>query len=241
MASTTTTRRAVITGIGVLSPIGKDPAAFWQSLVEGKSGVRPLPEAQGSVLHCQIGGEIPDLEPKKIVTNRDQVKSLNRMMARTVQIGVVSAQLAVNDLQIPPGTYDPARCGVEFGAAMIHTELEDLSRAAKVSTNCQPGSVNLKVWGETGYKEVPPLWMLKYLPNMPACHVAILHDIQGPSNTITSGDVASLLALGEAYRILQPRPGRFLSGGRMREQAQPAQLRPPEYVPADDGHAQQGP
>ena len=57
--------------------------------------------------------------------------------------------------------------------------------------------------GRAGLGRIPPLWMLKYLPNMLACHVSILHNAQGPNNTITESDVASLLALGEAYRILR--------------------------------------
>src|SRR2546423_201701 len=65
-----------------------------------------------------------------------------------------------------------------------------------------------------GIPTVEPLWMLKYLPNMLACHVSILHDAQGPNNTITESDVASVLALGEACRILE-RDGAdfFLVGG----------------------------
>jgi 3-oxoacyl-[acyl-carrier-protein] synthase II len=61
---------------------------------------------------------------------------------------------------------------------------------------------------------IPPKWMLKYLPNMPACHVSIFHDAQGPNNTITENDVASLLALGEAYRILvRDQADFFIAGG----------------------------
>src|SRR5436305_2475854 len=61
---------------------------------------------------------------------------------------------------------------------------------------------------------MPPLWMLKSLPNMLACHVSILHNAQGPNNTITETDVASLLALGEAYRILgRDQSDFFLVGG----------------------------
>jgi 3-oxoacyl-[acyl-carrier-protein] synthase II len=108
----------------------------------------------------------------------------------------------MNDAGMAKGKIDPTRIGVEFGAAIIHTELDDVARAAKVSTNCQPGSVSPLAWGEVGMKEIQPIWMLKYLPNMPACHVSIMHDIQGPSNTITEGDAASLMALGEAYRVL---------------------------------------
>jgi 3-oxoacyl-[acyl-carrier-protein] synthase II len=57
-------------------------------------------------------------------------------------------------------------------------------------------------WGEQGIPTMPPLWMLKYLPNMLACHVSILHNAQGPNNTITETDVGALLAIGEGYHII---------------------------------------
>ena len=97
---------------------------------------------------------------------------------------------------------------------MIATELDDIGPAAKMSTNCQPNSVSLATWGEKGLGNIPPLWMLKYLPNMPACHVSIIHNAQGPNNTITESDVASLLALGEAYHVIRrDRADFFLVGG----------------------------
>ena len=52
-------------------------------------------------------------------------------------------------------------------------------------------------------EKIAPLWMLRQLPNMPACHVAIEHDAQGPNNTITGGDSSALLALGEAMRVIE--------------------------------------
>lgn len=198
-----TTRRAVITGVGVYSPIGSDLPSFWQALLEGRSGIRPIRHVDASELPCRIAGDVLDFDPKKVILDRENRKNLGRMMARTVQMGVAVAQVAMNDSAMPKGHLDPTRLGVEFGAAMIHTELDDIARAAKVSSNCLPDSVSLTTWGSTGMKEIPPLWMLKYLPNMPACHVAIMHDIQGPSNTITLGDVSSLLALGEGWRVLQ--------------------------------------
>src|SRR5262249_32236289 len=106
------------------------------------------------------------------------------------------------------------RFAVEFGAGLIATELDELAAAARLAANCQPGHVDLEKWGEQGIPNIQPLWMLKYLPNMLACHVSILHNAQGPSNTITEGDVASLLALGEAYRILaRGQADFFLVGG----------------------------
>jgi 3-oxoacyl-[acyl-carrier-protein] synthase II len=58
-------------------------------------------------------------------------------------------------------------------------------------------------WGDKAFSQLYPLWMLKYLPNMPACHIAIAHDARGPNNSITLGDASSLLALMEATRCIQ--------------------------------------
>ncbi|MGL6095242.1 MAG: beta-ketoacyl-[acyl-carrier-protein] synthase family protein, partial [Fimbriiglobus sp.] len=208
----TTTRRAVLTGLGLVSPVGSDPAAFWQALVGGTSGVGRVRSFDASSLPCHIAAEIPGFDAKKIVP-KDVRKSL-KVMARTVQLGVVAAQLAAESAKVTKGTFAPVRFGVEFGCVMVATELEDLSVAAKTSVPAPPGPVNMGTWGRTGLAQVPPLWMLKYLPNMPACHVSIQHDAQGPNNTVTAGDVAGLLALGEAYRIFgRNQADAFLVGG----------------------------
>jgi 3-oxoacyl-[acyl-carrier-protein] synthase II len=205
-------RRVVISGIGALTPIGLDVHSYWQSLLEGRSGIRPIQSFDTSELPVQIGGELQNFDPKNHVDKKDR-RGL-KMMARTIQLGVAAAQLALDDGKVDKAKLDPTRFGVEFGAGLIATELPELADAAKVSQNCKPGSIDMEKWGDLGLEAVPPLWMLKYLPNMPACHVSILHNAQGPNNSITEGDAASLLALGEAYRILG-RDGAdfFLVGG----------------------------
>src|SRR6185295_18738369 len=57
--------------------------------------------------------------------------------------------------------------------------------------------------GREGMNQLTPLWLLKYLPNMLACHVTIIHALKGPSNTITCADASSHLAIGEAFRTIQ--------------------------------------
>jgi 3-oxoacyl-[acyl-carrier-protein] synthase II len=197
---TASTRRAVITGIGVLSPIGLDAASFWQSLQAGKSGIRSISIFDASGLPSRIAGEIPDFDAKKFVDKKDR-RAL-KMMARTIELAVSAAQLALNDGKVDKSKLNPERFGVEFGASLIASELPELADAARISSNCQPGAVDLEKWGEQGLPAIQPLWMLKYLPNMLACHVSILHDARGPNNSITESDVAGLLAMGEAYRIL---------------------------------------
>jgi len=208
----TPSRRAVITGIGIISPIGLDAASYWHSLREGRSGIRPIQSFDASGLPVRIAGEIPHFNAKDYL-EKEQRKSL-RVMARTIQLAVAGAQRALDDGQVDKSKLDPTRFGVEFGAGLIATELNDLIEAACVSANCQPGRVDLEKWGEQGIPLIQPLWMLKYLPNMLACHVSILHDARGPNNSITESDVASLLALGEAYRILlRDQADFFLVGG----------------------------
>ncbi len=205
-------RRAVITGIGIISPIGLDAASYWRSLLEGRSGIRPIQAFDASGLPVRIAGEIPHFNAKDYL-EKEQRKSL-RVMARTIQLAVAGAQRALDDGKVDKSKLDPTRFGVEFGAGLIATELNDLIEAACVSANCQPGRVDLEKWGEQGIPLIQPLWMLKYLPNMLACHISILHDARGPNNSITESDVASLLALGEAYRILlRDQADFFLVGG----------------------------
>ncbi len=195
-------RRAVFTGVGVITPVGSDPATYWASLCAGRSGVRRLTFADPSQLPCQIGAEVLDFNPKKILFNKDHLRGL-KLMARTVQMGLCAAHLAFKDAGLEVGKIDPERAGVEFGAGMIASELDDIGKAAQISLATPTGPVDVGTWGQKGMKEVPPLWMLKYLPNMPSCHASITLDLRGPSNTITGSDAASLLALSEAYHIIQ--------------------------------------
>jgi 3-oxoacyl-[acyl-carrier-protein] synthase II len=205
-------RRAVLTGIGILSPLGVDPAAVWESLRAGQSGIGPVRAFDASALPTRIAGELPGFDARKYV-DKKQGKSL-KVMARSIQLAVAAAQAALDDGRVNKEQLDPTRFGVECGAGLIATELEELGMAAQLSAETPVNHVDLARWGEQGLAVMPPLWMLKYLPNMLACHVSILHNAQGPNNTITESDVASLLALGEAYRIIaRDQADFFLVGG----------------------------
>jgi 3-oxoacyl-[acyl-carrier-protein] synthase II len=168
--------------------------------MEGQSGVKPIRGFDASTLPVRFAGEIPDFDAKEFIEKKDR-RSL-RFMARTIQLAVAAAQLALEDGKVDKSKLEPERFGVEFGAGLIATELPEMADASRASVNCQPGVTDLDKWGREGLEAIQPLWMLKYLPNFLACHVSILHDARGPNNSITESDVASLLALGEAHRIL---------------------------------------
>src|SRR4051812_39607573 len=194
-------RRAVLTGLGVLTPIGATQDAVWQALVSGTSGIKPITLFDASALPSRIAGEVSDFAPKTLI-DKSYRKSLNAR-GRMVQLGTVVAQFAMQDAGLKRGDVTPERFGVEFGAVMGATEPDDFVNAAPRAVTSDPRTINMLAWGSESLNDITPMWMLKYLPNMPACHVTILFDAQGPSNTLISGEVAGVLAFGEALRIVQ--------------------------------------
>jgi 3-oxoacyl-[acyl-carrier-protein] synthase II len=207
----TNPRRAVITGLGVLSPIGSTPAAFWDALRAGTSGVRTIRAFDPAALPCRIAGEIPDFSAKAVI-EKSYRKSLNAM-ARPVQLGVVAAQFAMQNIGLAKGAVAPERFGVEFASVMGATELDDLARMSQPCVRGARQPVDMEAYGRAGVPEMPPMWMLKDLPNMPACHVTILYDARGPSNTLIPNDAAGVLAAGEAFRILRRGAADFMLVG----------------------------
>jgi 3-oxoacyl-[acyl-carrier-protein] synthase II len=89
-----------------------------------------------------------------------------------------------------------------MGSSTLPGDLAELGPAARICVLPEDG-VDLQKWGEQGLDLIPPMWLLNYIANIVSCHVSILFNAQGPSNTITQSDVGGLLALGEAFRTIQ--------------------------------------
>jgi 3-oxoacyl-[acyl-carrier-protein] synthase II len=190
-------RDIVITGAGVVTPIGIGVEAFWRALVAGESGIRPVDRFDASSLRVRFGGQIPDFDPKLYVRPRKSLK----VMSREIQLGFAAADLAMSDAGVPEGSLEPERFGVVFGSDMIYADLEDLEQTYRRST--REGGFDFRLWSEAIHEELHPLWLLKHLPNMAASHIAIAHDARGPNNSIVLGDVSSLLAIAEAASVIR--------------------------------------
>jgi 3-oxoacyl-[acyl-carrier-protein] synthase II len=187
----------VITGVGVVSPMGIGREPFWTALVEGRSGIRRLPQFDDPGLPSPFGAEVPDFDPKRYVRQRKSLK----VMSRDIQLAFAAADLACADANLRESRLDPERLGVILGADIISCELDELLGAYRKCI--VDGQFEFRRWGPAFKAELFPLWMLKYLPNMPACHVGIGEDARGPNNTITLADVSTLSALCEAARVLE--------------------------------------
>ncbi len=204
-------RRVVITGVGVISPIGIGAKAFYSALVAGQCGVRRISVFDPGGFACQIAGEVPAFKIGDYVPK--SYRKATKVMARDIELAVVAADDAFKDAGLVSKAYaetpgfDAARFGCNIGAGLISADLNELTAAMAVARSAPEAaataSLDLKAWGTTGLNNLTPLWLLKYLPNMLACHVTIVHGLMGPSNTITCADASSHLAIGEAFRTIQ--------------------------------------
>src|SRR5262249_10906675 len=160
--------------------------------------IRPLHHFSAPAVPVKLAAEIDGFDAKNFLEKKDR-KSL-KMMIRTIQLAVAASRLALDDaaLNSADGTVNPERFGVEFGTTTIPGELIDLAEAARVSALPDGEGIDYARWGREGIALIPPMWMLNHVPNMPACHISIIHNARGPNNSITGSDAASLLALGES-------------------------------------------
>ena len=198
-------RRVVITGLGVVSPLGLTVGEFWQGLLAGRSGIAPIKAFDAGAFPCRLAGEVPEYALRDYVPK--SYRKATKLMSRDIELSVIAAGEAFRNAgattkaaESGTPTFEPTRIAISFGAGLICCDLNEL--AGCVSKAITDGKFDLRKWGAEGMQNLTPLWLLKYLPNMLPCHVGIIHDIQAPSNTITCGEVSAHIALAEAAEMI---------------------------------------
>ncbi|MFV0443001.1 MAG: beta-ketoacyl synthase N-terminal-like domain-containing protein [Planctomycetaceae bacterium] len=193
-------KRVVVTGLGVVSPLGSQIDAFWHRLVNATA--EPEIESVSTIVGktAEFTGQLADFGELPPAARKQLAKSL-KVMNRETQLGVAAGLQALRDCDLT-SAYKPTRIGIAFGAGNACVAPEDFQAGVHA---CEDGAggVDLSEWGSRGLPEMAPLWLLRCLPNMAACHLAILANLQGPSNTITQQSLGVDLALAEACRILR--------------------------------------
>jgi 3-oxoacyl-[acyl-carrier-protein] synthase II len=207
-------RGVAITGIGPVCSIGNNAQEFWDAIVRGDSALAPISGLDASGFRSKLAGEVSGVSIRDCVPK--SYRKATKVMARDTELAVISAKIAAEDAKLVTRgsddgaegfTIDPARTGCQIGAGLIAADTEELARAA-VSAESDNGEFDMKAWGSGeggggGMNNLPPLWLLKYLPNMLACHVTIVHGCEGPSNTIMGAEAAAILSIGESSRVIE--------------------------------------
>ncbi|RMF38145.1 MAG: beta-ketoacyl-[acyl-carrier-protein] synthase family protein [Planctomycetota bacterium] len=199
--------RVVITGLGIVSPIGNDLESVWSNLESGRSGIRPWKNLPQGVLPVQHGaeaqeftGQIADYGPLEKSLQRSIKKNM-KVMCREIEMGVAASQKALHHAAL--GQVDPDRAGCVFGSDYILTRPEEFADGVRSCRAAAGGQFHPRDWPTHGLPKVGPLWLLKYLPNMPNSHVSIYNDFRGPNNAITVREASMFLAVAEAVSIIR--------------------------------------
>ena len=200
----------VITGLGVVTGLGVGAETLWEGLTAGRSAIGPIRTFPADGSCSKVASEVESLDVKGHVPKA--YRKAIKVMARDSQLAVVAASLAVEDAGLvtrasgEETTYPAGRLGCHIGAGLIAAEADELTpalAAARHEGSDGPGGFDFKAWGDGAITSLPPLWMLKYLPNMLACHVTIVHGAEGPSNTMTCAEASGLLSASESARVIR--------------------------------------
>jgi len=176
-------KRVVITGLGIISPVGTGLEKFWTSLTAGVSGIRLLTRFDPTDFKTKIAGEVKDFEPTRYMDRKEA-----RRMDRFTQFAVAASGMAIEDAALNFQNEDRDRIGVILGSGV--GGIETLEEQAHVLFEKGPGRVS-------------PLFVPMMIANMGAGQVAIKHRLRGPNTTSVSACASSSNAIGDAFKILQ--------------------------------------
>ncbi len=176
-------RRVVITGMGIISPVGNDVPAFWESLVKGSCGITPITRFDTADYKAKLAAEVKGFDPKSLY---DSPADLRRADLYT-HYAIAAADQAVHDSGITAESIDPFRLGVYVGSSL-----------GGVSTFAAEAAA----LGQKGPGRISPLFIPKMISNMAAGMIAIRHGAKGPSLPAVTACATSAHAIGEAYRTV---------------------------------------
>jgi 3-oxoacyl-[acyl-carrier-protein] synthase II len=176
-------QRIVVTGMGLVTPLGIGVGPFWNGLVEGRSGVRLITRCDPGDSPCKIAAEVPEFEPRDYM----EAKEIRRI-SRASQFAVAAARMALDDSSFVVD--DGNR--YEVGAIIAN------------GSSSPPETENaMRTLIGRGFSKVNPFYITASLPNMPSCQVAIQLGLFGYNTAISTACAASSQAIGEAAEVIR--------------------------------------
>lgn len=195
-------RRVVVTGRGVVSPLGVGVDAHFAALVDGPCAIASLPRLGALGLAASRGAQVdPEiLRPNLSRLPRKQQKLYNR----ATLLAMLAASLAMDEAGLSPGAGDPERFGVVLGVNALSWDLRAMVEyLAAAESRHAPGTLDMSIANGFCMRHINPLdYSLKTLPNLAAGHLAIAHDAQGICRAMTEGPVGGGHAIGQAFRMI---------------------------------------
>ena len=187
-------KRVVVTGLGVVTPVGLDVPAMWQALLEGRSGIGPIRRFDAAAFDSRIAAEVDGFDPAACLTPKE-IKRTERF----VQFAVAAAKQAVADAGVHVEQEQPFRCGVIIGSGMGSMHLIEEQHDVLLAK---------------GPKRLTPFLIPMLICNMAPGYVAMVLGWKGPNFCTTTACASGAHAIGEAFRAIQHgRADLMLCGG----------------------------
>lgn len=176
--------RVVVTGLGVISPVGNEVDSFWKALKEGKSGIDKLTTFDASAFNSRIAGEVKGFD---LSIYNIPKKDMNRM-EKFVQFGIAAAKQAINDSGLDMEKENKERIGVIVGSGIGSLHVMEAEH---------------NVYLKGGPSRLSPFLIPMLIVNEAAGHIAIIYRLKGPNICITTACASGSHAIGDAFRIIQ--------------------------------------
>jgi len=176
-------KRVVMTGVGAITPVGNNVSEFWNSLLQGKSGIRPVTQVDSAPFTSKVAAEVKDFEPTQYIDSKSARKT-----DRFVHFAIAASQMAMDDAGINPEKIDPFRAGVLIGSG-----IGGLPTIEKQHT----------IVMEKGANRVSPFTIPMLIVNIAAGHVAIRFGFKGPNTCVVTACASGTHAIGDAYRLIE--------------------------------------
>ena len=190
-------RRVVVTGLGVINPLGHDVGTMWKALLESQSGVGPITVFDVSGYPTTIAAEVKDWDVSKV----GEDPKIWNYCGRHTRFAVGAAKQAVVQSGFLDSKIDPTRVGVYLGAGEGNQNFSNFTRMVDAAIGGP--EFDMKNFLRKGFELMNPREEMEQEPNMPAAHVAALFDAQGPNCNCLTACAASSQAVGEATELIR--------------------------------------
>lgn len=190
-------RRVVVTGLGVINPLGHDVSTMWKALLESQSGVGPITVFDVSGYPTTIAAEVKDWDVSKV----GEDPKIWNYCGRHTRFAVGAAKQAVVQSGFLDSKIDPTRVGVYLGAGEGNQNFSNFTRMVDAAIGGP--EFDMKNFLRKGFELMNPREEMEQEPNMPAAHVAALFDAQGPNCNCLTACAASSQAVGEATELIR--------------------------------------
>jgi 3-oxoacyl-[acyl-carrier-protein] synthase II len=205
MINKNTTERVVITGMGIVCPLGHDVETAWQAILTGKSGMAKTTIFDASTFPSTFGAEVKNYDFTKYTKNPDLHKHSNRGSAFAIGAAAQACKQAGIDIETnePADGIDRNRLGIYLGAGEGSVDNEVFFDALLKAWNDSSNEMDWGRWAEVALERMDPMRELEQEPNMPAAHIAMLTGARGPTRSCLTACAASTQAVGEATMMIR--------------------------------------